>query len=90
MAYSRISVGILEEDYDAFLRLLQPDEKLTPKYRDWLKRTLAENKTCIDLGGVITDVIVTPEDFFKYCNALGLAVSYFNFEVYAIVRSNGG
>ena len=90
MAYSRISVRILEEDYEAFFRLLQSDAKLPPKYRDWLKRTLAENKATIDLGGLITDVIVTPAAFSKYCNTTNLAPSYFNLEAYAIVRSNGG
>jgi hypothetical protein len=89
MAYNRTSVRILEEDYEAFFRLLQPDIKLPPNYRDWLTRTVAEHKDCIRFGGMVTEVIITPDVFSKYCSASGLLPSYFNLEAYAVVRSTG-
>ncbi len=88
MSYSRTSVRILEEDYEAFLRLLKPDSKLPSRYREWLRRSVADNKECVGLGGLISEVIITPADFSKYCAVSGLAPSYFNLEAYAIVRSS--
>lgn len=88
MAYSHTSVRILEEDYEAFRKLLQADPKLPPNFRDWLERVSVENKESIRLGGIVSEMIVTPGDFSKYCNASGLAHSYFNLEAYAIVRSS--
>jgi hypothetical protein len=90
MAYSRTVVRILEVDYEEFLRLLQPDIKLPLNYRDWLERTVAENKDCVRFGGVVAEVTITPDDFSKYCDTSGLAASYFNLEAYAVVRSSGG
>lgn len=87
MGKTRISIRILPEEYDAFLRLASGDERFPKTYDEWVDRRAQENARCVARGDILNEVVIHHEEFAEYCRATGQKPSYVMLEAVAVRKS---
>jgi hypothetical protein len=81
---ARIGIDILEEDFDAFRKLMPGDVRLGKTYAEWKERRRGED--LMATGGV-QRVLVRPEEFRSYCVEARRKPSYYALEALAVKKA---
>lgn len=86
---ARISIRIILDEYDSFVRAIPSDDRLPGTYPEWFKRALENDANCIANGEIISEVIVHYEPFSKYCQLTAQQPSYKMLMIYAVALASG-
>ena len=87
MGKTRISIHILPEEYDSFLRLALGDERFPQTYDEWIERRAQENAQCVARSDTLNEIVIHQTEFTEYCRATGQKPSYVMLEAMAVKKS---
>ncbi len=76
MAFSRVSLRLLPQEYDSFLEVIKNDPRLPTDYDEWIRRIREQDAHHIANAEVIKEVVVNYKEFAKYCVAAGMEPCY--------------
>jgi hypothetical protein len=76
MARTHVSLRIIPEEYDSFVRAIPTDPHLPATYDQWLKRCLEEAANAVANGEIVQEVVIHYENLVKFGRDTGQQLSY--------------
>ena len=76
MPFTRASVRILPQEFDSFVDVIRNDPRLPAKYEDWIERIRQQDAFHVANGEVVSEVVVTYEEFVQYCRYAAMEPCY--------------